>query len=309
MPGGRHDPIRRAGLRGLVALAFGPASRAAFAQTRLELVELDERLAVVTGAGANVTVGVGPDALVLVDTGHAEHADALIELLARRWPGKPVRTVFNTNWRAEHTGANAAFRVLGARVFAHENTKLWMGARFDVPWQGLAHAPSPASALPNYTFYGAGELELGDETVAYGILPRAHTDGDVYVHFRSSDVLVASDLLTVHGYPVLDHVTGGWIGGMRDATRALLALCGDATRIVPAEGVAQRRAALEAQLELLEHVLRQVAMSYRSGGSLEDFLGTAPAAEFAAERGDPTEFLELVYEGAYPYVRELGGII
>lgn len=279
------------------------------AQEALALIELDDGLAVVTGGGANVTVAEGPEELLLVDTGRASRTAELTALLARRWPGKPVRTVFNTNWRAEHTGGNGVLRAAGARVFAHENTRLWMAARFDVAWQGLHHERRPAADWPNYTFYESGHIELGAETVAYGHLPRAHTDGDIYVHFPARNALVAGDLLAVDGYPVPDYVTGGWIGGLRDATEALLALSNGTTRVVPAEGPARSRDALADQLELLQHILRQVALSYRSGGSLEDFLDTEPAADFVARRGDPRQFLELVYEGAYPYVRELGGII
>jgi glyoxylase-like metal-dependent hydrolase (beta-lactamase superfamily II) len=232
-----------------------------------------------------------------------------VALLDLHGPGTSESTVFNTNWRPEHTGNNGPLRAAGARVFAHENTKLWMGARFDVPWQALEHAPRDRAELPTHTFYGSGEIDFGGETISYGFLPRAHTDGDIYVHFPSRETLVVSDLLAVGSYPVPDYTTGGWIGGMKDATEALLMLSKATTRIVASDGAVRGTAALRAQLDLCERVLRQVAVSYRSGGTLQDFLDTEPVAEFVAVRGDPRLFLELVYEGAYYYARELGGVI
>ena len=284
-----------------------PSLRAAAQSPPLRLVELGERIAVVQGAGANVTVLATDDGLVLVDGGRAEHADSLIALLGERWPGLPIRDVFNTNWRPEHTGANAAFRSAGARIHAHENTRLWMGARFDVKWQGLSHEPRPAQALPTRTFYESGSIEFGGIEVSYGHLERAHTDGDVYVHFPDANVFAVGDLLVVDGYPIPDYETGGWIGGMVEATEALLETVDEGSRIVPAAGGVASRRALEAQLELCKGAMTQAAATYRAGGTLEDFL--AAAAALGEGRGDPTLFLTLVYEGGYYHARELGGII
>ena len=274
----------------------------------LELVELGERIAVVRGAGGNVTVLAANDGLLLVDGGRAEHADALVALLRDRWPGKPIRDVFNTSWRPEHTGANKALRAAGARIHAHENTKLWMGARFKVEWQGLAHEPAPAEALPTDTFYESGQLELGGIEVRYGHLKRAHTDGDVYVHFPAENVFAVGDLLAVDAYPLPDYETGGWIGGMVDATAALLEATDAESRIVPAEGAVQSRRALDVQLELCKGVMAQAAATYRAGGTLEDYLAAA-APGLDPRRGDPTLFLTLVYDGGYYHSRELGGIV
>jgi cyclase len=277
---------------------------------RLDVVELTERVSVIRGAGANVTVVHTPAGLALVDAGSPEHAADLLQVLDERWPGVPVREVLNTNWRPEHTGANAALRASGARIRAHENTKLWMGAEFDVKWAGYRHERRPPEALPTDTFfYGSDSLDLGGVTLRWGYLPRAHTDGDLYVAVPDDDVLVASDLLAVEGYPVVDFETGGWIGGMVEATRALVEAAGPATRIVPAVGGAQTREALETQLDLCVAAMRQVAQTYRAGGTLEDFLAAEPVAAFAGARGDPNLFLVLVYEGAYYHVRQLGGVI
>jgi glyoxylase-like metal-dependent hydrolase (beta-lactamase superfamily II) len=273
------------------------------------MTDLGSGLVLVSGAGANVVVLASDDGLLLVDGGIERHAAALQGALAQRWPGRPVEAAFNTNWRAEHVGLNAALRGAGATVMAHENTKLWLGGDFFVDWEDRHYAPRPAAMLPNKTFYTSGKLELGARSVEYWHLPRAHTDGDVAVFFPDANVLVASDLLSVGRYPKPDYATGGWIGGFVDATRKLLGATDASTRIVAAEGGSYGRAELEAQLALCEAVAQKTAEALRAGMSFADFVASKPTAAFDAQWGDPQLFLRLVYKGGFAHLRELGGVI
>ena len=275
----------------------------------LELTDLGAELALVEGAGANVVTLATADGLLLVDGGAEAHTAALQSALAERWPGRPVEVAFNTNWRSEHTGANAALRGAGATVMAHENTKLWLGGDFSVDWEDRHYAPRPAAMLPNKTFYTSGKVDFGGRDVEYWHLPRAHTDGDVAVFFPEANVLVASDLLSVGAYPVPDYATGGWIGGLVDATQTLLDSTDARTRIVAAEGGVYGRSELEAQLELCAAVRSKAAEAFRAGMSFADFAASKPTAAFDAKWGDPQLFLRLVYKGGFAHLRELGGVI
>ncbi|HET7608788.1 MAG TPA: MBL fold metallo-hydrolase, partial [Gammaproteobacteria bacterium] len=273
------------------------------------LTDLGSDLVLVEGAGANVVALASADGLLLVDGGSEDRAAALQGALAARWPGRPVTIVFNTNWRAEHTGGNAALRGAGATAMAHENTKLWLGGDFFVDWEDRHYAPHPAAMLPNKTFYTSGKVELGGRNVEYWHLPRAHTDGDVAVFFPDENVLVASDLLSVGRYPVPDYATGGWIGGFIDATQKLLDATDARTRIVAAQGTVYGRAELEAQLALCKAVAQKTAEAFRVGMSFADFVASKPTAAFDAKWGDPRLFLRLVYKGGFAHLRELGGVI
>ncbi|HEY8521171.1 MAG TPA: MBL fold metallo-hydrolase [Gammaproteobacteria bacterium] len=288
-------------------LALGQHAQAS--TSRLEWRDLGDGAGLIAGAGANVVVVPTTAGLVMVDGGLAEHTAALLDLIEQRFPGERVRLLFNTNWRLEHTGANEALAAAGARILAHENTKLWIGGDFFVPWENRHYAPRPRAAWPTDTFYTSGETELGGEPIRYEYLPRAHTDGDIAVLFPRRNLLVASDLLAVDRYPIPDYATGGWIRGLEEATAALLELSDEATRIVPALGRVATRADLEAQLTLCRTVSEGIATALRGGASLEDFRAMQPTAPFDARYGDPELFLALVYKGALGHVRELGGII
>lgn len=293
---------------GAVAAAWprlGPAQGAG----PLRLTELAADLLLVGGAGANVVALGSGEAVLLVDGGSEAHAAALQSALAERWPGRHVEILLNTNWREAHTGGNAALRSAGAKVMAHENTKLWLGGDFFVEWEDRHYGPRPPAMWPNETFYTSGKLDFGGRGIEYWHLPRAHTDGDVAVFVPDTNVLVASDLLSVGRYPVPDYATGGWIGGLVDATQKLLDSTDARTRIVAADGGVYGRTELEAQLELCTAVRLKAAEAFRAGMSLADFIAAKPAAAFEAKWGDPTLFLRLVYKGGFAHLRELGGVI
>lgn len=222
----------------------------------------------------------------------------------------PDPILINSNWRPEHTAANDVLGGSGAEIIAHENTKLWMGNDFTVRWEGRRYRPRAAEALPGSTFYASRTLTAGDETIDMGHLPRAHTDGDIYLYFHRANVLFASDLLAVNSYPVLDYSTGGWIRGMIEATEHLLEIADDDTLIVPAIGEPQRRAALEGQLELCRATNEVVGQAYTTARSLDELLETNPLEAYRAERGEPAQFIELAYRGMWGHIRRLGlGIV
>ena len=295
---------------GLLAAGWPRLAPAQPAAGALTLTDLGSDLVLVEGAGANVVVLVAPDGLLLVDGGAAQQSAAMLRALAERWPGRRVEVLFNSNWREEHTGLNAAVRTAaGATVMAHENTKLWLGGDFFVEWEHRHYTPRPAAELPNKTFYESGSVDFGGRRVEYWYVPRAHTDGDVAVFFPDANLLVASDLLSVGRYPVPDYATGGWIGGLVDASKKLLDSTDARTRIVAASGGVYGRAELEAQHEMCTAVRQQAAQAFRVGMSLADFVASQPTAAFDERWGDPRQFLPLVYKGGFAHLRELGGVI
>ena len=148
-------------------------------------------------------------------------------------------------------------------------------------------------------------IEIGDERIEYGHLREAHTDGDIYVLFRERNVLVAGGASAgpaarCGAYPVLDYATGGWIGGLIDATKKLLELANADTLIVPHAGPLQTRAELEAQLEMLRTVRERVEGLMRKGTSAAEMIASGVTAEFDARFGDEGAlFIRNVYEGLW----------
>ncbi|MDR0780551.1 MAG: MBL fold metallo-hydrolase [Pseudomonadales bacterium] len=297
------------------ALALSPLALAlgvpALAQSEFITTALGGNLTLISGAGANVVVVVGADAAVVVDGGLDAHAEALLALIDRLTGGKPIAALFNTNWRADKSGLNQKLAARGVPIIAHENTRLWQNADFYSEWQHLDHAPLPKDTQATTTFYDTGTLALGNERIEYGWLGQASTDGDIYLRFQSADVLVVGDMLSVGAYPLLDYVTGGWIGGAQKTTRSLLAMSTETTRIVAAQGGVLNKTQLEQQAAMLDHAYTKVADAFKTGRSLAEFRATDPMQPFNAEWGNPEMFLTLLYKGTWYHIpgRAVPGII
>lgn len=302
---------RRRFLRGALGLAAGaclPGYRAAAApQPGIESREIAPGVSLVTGAGSNVLTLAGPDGLVMVDGGLAANSRALLRHVQAG--GRQVRTLFNTHWHWDHTGSNEALGKAGVRIIAHENTRLWMQRPIIVPWEQRTYPPVPPKALPTSTFYTGDTLQFGPHEIRYGYLGQAHTDGDIYLHLPASNVLVVGDVLAVGRWPILDYATGGWIGGMLEATRQLLKLADDKTLIVPGSGPVATKAQLQAESDLLETLKERIWQLMRKGMSDKDIIAAKPTAEFDAALGDPTLFLTSSYKGLWGHVREQRGVV
>jgi glyoxylase-like metal-dependent hydrolase (beta-lactamase superfamily II) len=296
----------------LTALAAGFAyARNVAAQTAppLAVTRLSANLIEISGAGANVAVLTTPEGVLMVDGGLPDRSPELLKLVAEQTGGAPVRVLFNTHWHLDHTGSNEALGKAGAKIIASHNTTRWLSSRVYVEAQQRTYQPRPAEAIPAQEITAAGRMAFGGETIEYGPLAPSHTNGDIHVFFPSANVLMASDVLSVGRYPIMDYSTGGWIGGMIDATGALLKI-GDAnTRIVPGSGPLQTKHDLQAEHDMLGVVKDRVQTMIRQGKGISDVLAEAPTKEFDAKWGDPKQFLQMTVTGLFRHTHEIGGIL
>jgi cyclase len=285
--------------------AFTTHLRDAFAQApALAITELRHDLSQITGAGGNVVLLAAPEGLLIVDSGAPERAHDLQQLVEQRFHAAPVATLFNTHWHLEHTGGNELIAASNTAIIAHENTRLWMSTKFYVEWQDRRYSPRPPRARPTRTFFSSDpqplELTFGGERVIYGHLPEAHTDGDIYVRFLDRNVIVAGGAATAGTYPVLDYITGGWIGGLMAATQTLIGMADAQTLIVPESGLARTRADLLAQYDMLAAVRERVEAMALKGRGIDEMIDAGLTKEFDARFGkDARQFITNVYQGLW----------
>ena len=83
-------------------------SRFALGQANPVATQLTGKLTVITGAGNNVVVLAGDSGSLLVDCGDPAHAQDVLRLAGN------VKTVINTHWHLESTGANGAMAKAGS---------------------------------------------------------------------------------------------------------------------------------------------------------------------------------------------------
>ena len=83
--------------------------------------------------------------------------------------------------------------------------------------RGSLRESSPQSRTAHGNISDHRIFKAGTEQIDYGYLPLAHTDGDIYVFFKTSNVLAVGDVASPLRDPALDYLTGAWIGGRVDA--------------------------------------------------------------------------------------------
>ncbi len=290
----------------LPAAATGLSLSAHAADDNLAVTALTDRLSLVSGGGGNVVVFNTPEGVLLVDGGSPELSAQVLAKVRALTGSAKVHTLFNTHWHWDQTGANPALGASGTQIIAHENTRLWLSTDANVKWQKRVYPRLAAQARPGKTFYTTGSLDFGGERIDYGYLPQAHTDSDIYVYFRTANVMVAGDVLSVGRYPVIDYSTGGWIGGLAEATRQLLQLGGEQTRYIPGTGPVMSRADLQAERDMLVTVQQRLAKLLAQGMSVTDMIAAAPLKDLEAQWGDPSLIIANAWPGLVARARELG---
>jgi glyoxylase-like metal-dependent hydrolase (beta-lactamase superfamily II) len=266
---------------------------------------LADGLSLLTSGGTNVLALSTPEGLVLVDSGAPDRIDALIAELKALSGGGSVRTVFNTHYHPENTGANEVLRQGGATIVAHENTRLWMATPVWNPAEDRYRQPRPVAAQPTQTFRREASMAAGGERLEYGYLIEAHTSGDIYVRFSSANVLAVGDVVSPTRDPELDYFTGAWIGGRVDAMDRLLALCDDGTRIVPGFGPVMTKAELKTERDVMKTVYDRTVDQVREGDDATDMLKAGVLNGLARTWKDPQRFLYDVQKGLWAHHNKL----
>src|SRR4030095_7288849 len=124
--------------------------------------------------------------------------------------------------------------------------------------------------------------------------PAAHSDGDVLVFFRRSDVVVAGDVLDTTRFPVIDVARGGTISGEIAALNRLVELAIPSVPIVSREAgtlVVPGHGRVCDQIDVVEYrdmvtiVRDRVRDAIRAGMSLAQIKAAAPARGYARRDG------------------------
>jgi glyoxylase-like metal-dependent hydrolase (beta-lactamase superfamily II) len=306
---------RRDVLKGAVAaFASWTPPRAISAQQGLGGVRrLTDQMTVVDGGGSNVLAFFTGDGFVLVDSGAAKSFD---KLMASLGANANVNTIFNTHHHVDQTGNNEMFstgtqatpprRSGRTRIIAHKRALEWMSADHWMQADDRYEKARPKAARPTETFLTTGSLTAGGEQIDYGHLTLAHTNGDIYVHFRNANVVAAGDVASPLRDPALDYLTGAWIGGRVDSMDVLLALANEQTRIVPAYGPVLTKAEFKAERDMMEEIRKRLFDQVREGDSPRDMLARGVLKGLARTWNDPYRFLYDAAKGLWAHHDKLG---
>jgi glyoxylase-like metal-dependent hydrolase (beta-lactamase superfamily II) len=284
--------LLKSALTGTLALGFPSLLRG----------QSSEKFSVIDGGGTNVVAFSSVDGVILVDSGAPKSGDKVKMALGSN---AKVQTLFNTHYHLDQTGNNEMFAAAGAKIIAHQHTRQWMSTDYWVPDENRYEKARPIAAQPTETFQTTGTFKAGTEQIDCGHLPLAHTDGDIYVFFRTSNVLAAGDVASPLRDPALDYFTGAWIGGRVDAMDVILKLSNEQTRIVPASGPVMTRAEFKAERDMMEEVRSRVWKQTLKGDSPKDMLEGGVLNGLPRTWKDPYKFLYDAAKGMFAHHNKL----
>jgi glyoxylase-like metal-dependent hydrolase (beta-lactamase superfamily II) len=275
---------------------------AAAVQSGVRSIHVAGDVWMISGAGANIAVQVGEEGVLLVDTGREEMADAVLAKIREIAGDKPIRLIVNTHFDPEHNGGNEKVAAGSPKTkqLATIVGNVNVGVR-------MAEAKRPVAAQPADTFFGAfREMHFNDEPVMVYAVPDAHTDGDVIVHIRRSDVIVAGGILDATRYPVIDLAQGGTLNGIIDGLNRILDMAvakyreEGGTLIIPGHGHIYNEADVAEYRDMVTIVRDRIQDAIKKGMTLDQVKAARLIRDYDGRYGSTENWTtDMFIEAAY----------
>src|SRR6516165_5216102 len=147
---------------------------------QIKTTDLGNKTYRLEGQGGNITVAVGTDGIIMVDTQFAPLSDKIKAAIKAISP-LPIKYLINTHFHGDHVGGNANFAKDGAIVVAADNIRVRLAAGTTNGITGNKTPPVAPEALPKETYVGGSmSLEVGGRKAELTHVTNAHTDGDTW---------------------------------------------------------------------------------------------------------------------------------
>lgn len=284
----------------LAALAAPAAAQDDWESVQIEAVSVREGLYMLTGRGGNIGLSVGSDGTFLVDDQYAPLTEKIVAAIKKITPS-PVRFLVNIHWHGDHTGGNENFGKAGSIVVAHRNVRERMSVEQVRKILRTDPTPaSPADALPRITFTEEVTFHWNGDAIRAFHVPKAHTDGDVIIHFEKADVFHTGDAIVNGRYPFIDVDTGGNLNGIIAAADKVLALAKPTTKIIPGHGALATPDDVRAYRDMLVAARDRIQKLVDQGKSAEEVVAAKPTSDLDAKWGAQSERF---VRGAYHSLR------
>jgi glyoxylase-like metal-dependent hydrolase (beta-lactamase superfamily II) len=281
----------------------------------MDVVKVHGQVYLVAGPASNAVVQIGEQGVLVVDTMREQDADALLAEIRKLAGGRPIRYVINTHAHLDHVGGNATISQAGTQlvggnfggqvqgdhafIVAHEKVLTALSAKTG------AAAALPFAGWPTDTFFQSEkDLYFNGEGVQLVHEPAAHTDGDVMVWFRGSDVIATGDVFDTTRMPEIDLKRGGHVNGVIEALNRIIDLAiseqftEGGTRIVPGAGRICDEFDVVEYRDMVTIVRDRVQTMIRKGMTLTQIQAARPAFEYIPRYGaaSATAFIEAAYK-------------
>jgi glyoxylase-like metal-dependent hydrolase (beta-lactamase superfamily II) len=287
-----------------------------WSKLEVETLKVQGQVYLLAGAGGNIAAQIGPDSVLLVDTGYEQMASKVLAAV-RKLSDKPLRTIINTTLMDSHTGANGALVKQGRQI---DNTGPGLGGRPNeadliasssllAVMTEIGRDKIPVDRWPPSTYPGKQkDLSSNDEPVVVLRTPNAVTAGDSMVWFRRSDVVVTGEIMNMASFPFIDVAHGGTINGILDGLNTLLEITvpkhnqEGGTMVIPGYGrIGDEHDVLEYR-DMLTIIRDRVQNAIKKGMTLQQVKALKPSVTYEYEprfNRDPAWTAEMFVEAIY----------
>ena len=272
----------------------------------VEVIQVQPNFYMIAGAGGNIAVQIGPDGVLLVDTGTARMTERVLAEI-RKLTGQPIRFIINSSADADHVGGNErlAKTAEGSVIIGTENVLTRMSAPTG------KQAAFPLAAWPTETFFQKQKPMYFNREGIQIMSHAAHSDGDSIVFFRRSDVIVAGEIFDTTRFPVIDIEKGGGIQQEIDALNQIVELAipsipmmwqQGGTYVIPGHGWLADQADVVEYRDMVTIIRDVIADMIAKGMTLEQVQAANPTKGYRKQYGSDagpwttSMFVEAIYK-------------
>ena len=299
---------------------------------KLDVLPVLGNVYLIAGGKSNITVQIGDEGVMLVDTATLESSDQVLKAIGVL-SKHPISYIVNTTFDPDHYGGNDKLgnagrnptlaqrgltgpgsvvpqaagggggqpgRQEGAIIFSHENLLNRMSAPTG------SESAVPFAMWPSNTFFTPKKtLTFNDEPIELLHVPAAKTDGDLMVFFRHSDVIASGDVINTYTYPPFDPKLGGSIKGVLSALNDIIDIAvprfnqQGGTRIVPGHGRILNEADVVEYRDMVTIIHDRVKLAVDKGMTLAQLKAQKPTLDYDGLYSTPALTGEMYVEAIY----------
>jgi cyclase len=264
----------------------------------LELLPVQGNVSMLAGAGGNITVQVGKDGVLLVDTGVATMTDKVLAAI-RTLSNRQITYVINTDDGSDHIGGNENVAKMGQPLAINRAAQasvfiIAFNTILDRMTDSNRKPSIPDKAWPNDT-YSVPQKNLYFNGEAVQIFhQRATTDGNSIVLFRRSDVISTGDIFDPTEYPIIDVKSGGSLQGVLEGLNRIRQMAVPAdhveggTMIIPGHGRLCDVADLDIYQQMVTIVRDRLQDMINRGMTLDQVKAARPTLDYDPIYGSAT---------------------
>ncbi len=291
----------------------------------IHVLPLRENVFLLVGDGGNITVQVGDEGALVIDTGTGALSDKVIAAIQKLSPMRKIQFIVNTGYRPDHTGGNLKLGAAGADLslpgsfFGLQSPAGATGQETDPTHHATLIAQNnvqihmqelklPAESIPADTFLDDRRRKFhnGDSMEMFWE-PNAVTDADAIVQLRRADLIATGDIFNTTQYPFIDLKNGGSVAGEIKALNDILNRTvyeheeDGGTIIIPGHGyVCNEHEVLEYR-DMMVIIRDRIQDMIKRGKTLAEVQAFRPTADYDTRFGKNTGpwttnlFVEAIY--------------